>query len=100
IAAVHPCLDRNEANTSGAILAEFNERRTEQVEGLAIPKIHLHNPPAADNAHIPFVLRSGWEYPPGPISPAVEKQANPVPGGNPARRSHSTWTRRRPSGIE
>src|ERR1035438_6937440 len=48
--AIHPALDGNESETSGVVLAEFDKRGFHQIEGVAIPEIHLLDPPFAREA--------------------------------------------------
>ena len=46
----NPVFDGNESETAGVVGAEFDKRGCYQIEGLAIPEIHLLDPPFAPEA--------------------------------------------------
>jgi hypothetical protein len=46
-AAVHPASDGDEAELAGPVLGELDEAGFDEVDGVAVPQVHLHDPPPA-----------------------------------------------------
>jgi len=44
-AAVQPATDGNETELAGPVPGELDETRLDQVDGVAVPSAHLHDPP-------------------------------------------------------
>jgi hypothetical protein len=62
---IHAPFDCDESKASRAVLPEFDVARTQQLDCLAIPKIHLDDPPLAKQIHrvprsISLTLRPMW----------------------------------------
>ncbi len=50
-AAVHPAMDSDEAELAGSVLGELDEARFDEVDRIAVPHVHLHDPPSAGQGH-------------------------------------------------
>jgi hypothetical protein len=46
--AVHPAADGDEAELAGLVAGELDESRRDEIDGVAVPQVHLHNSPPAD----------------------------------------------------
>jgi hypothetical protein len=51
LVAIHPALDRDEAEAPRPIPAELDERLADEVESVTLLQLHLHDPPPANHAH-------------------------------------------------
>jgi hypothetical protein len=50
-AAVHPATDSDEAELAGPVPSELDEAGFEEVDRIAVPQVHLHDPPSAGQGH-------------------------------------------------
>src|ERR1700742_3047552 len=50
-AAVQPTADGDEAELAGPVLGELDETWLDQVDRVAVPSAHLHDPPLTDQPH-------------------------------------------------
>jgi hypothetical protein len=50
-AAVHPATEGDEAELAGPVPGELDEARFKEVDRIAVPQVHLHDPPSARQRH-------------------------------------------------
>jgi hypothetical protein len=50
-AAVHPATDSDETELAGPLPGELDEARFDEVDRIAVPHVHLHDPPSAGQGH-------------------------------------------------
>jgi hypothetical protein len=50
-AAIHPATDSDEAELTSPIPGELDKARFEEVDRIAVPHVHLHDPPSAGQRH-------------------------------------------------
>src|SRR5215203_1939193 len=43
--AVHPATDGDETELAGTLIGKLDEARFDEVDGVAVPRFHLHDPP-------------------------------------------------------
>src|SRR6266545_3715604 len=51
VATIHPSLDGDETEPASVVFAELDEPGTDEIDGLEVPQVHLHDPPSANQAH-------------------------------------------------
>jgi hypothetical protein len=49
--AVQPATDGDEAELAGPVLGELDEAGFDEVDGVAVPPVHLHDPPSSGQGH-------------------------------------------------
>jgi hypothetical protein len=50
-AAVHPATEGDEAELAGPVPGELDEAGFKEVDRIAVPHVHLHDPPSAHQGH-------------------------------------------------
>src|SRR6266700_4881136 len=61
VPTIHPTLDGDEAEVAGLVGANLDEARPQQVAGLGIPQVHLHDPPRTGHAHCRSSASRSWD---------------------------------------